>query len=354
SNSVEKYEDKTGHLISQCGLESSGSTGNDFEALAECLKQNSENKKEISSINKSSEKLREDIEQLKSEIITFESDIQKLFEAGSAENEEDFRKNGKVWEKRDELNKALDANRKNISRVTGKGVEFKDFTKQLESLDLSEINGNIRALEETLDEIEDEIDDKNTSLGQISEVISRLNSEDESILLESQRLLLLEDLHEKSREWAKRVIAGYLLQKAVEKYEEERQPAVIREAKSIFSDISGGRYPNIIKPLESDIMVEEINGKRKNVAQLSRGTAEQLYLALRFGYINEYGKHDVRLPVVFDDILVNFDPERKEKSCRAIAQLADNNQILYFTCHPETAMMLKESRPDAVIVDLGI
>jgi len=146
---------------------------------------------------------------------------------------------------------------------------------------------------------------------------------------------------------------GHILSKAVERYEKERQPAVIREATDIFSEISDGRYQRIIKPLESDdVLVEEVAGGRKKVSQLNRGTAEQLYPALRFGYITEFGKHDVGLPVVFDDILVNFDPVRKENSCRAIAGLAEKNQVLYFTCHPDMAEMLEECCGDARVIDM--
>jgi uncharacterized protein YhaN len=57
--------------------------------------------------------------------------------------------------------------------------------------------------------------------------------------------------------------------------------------------------------------------------------------------------------VVFDDILVNFDPVRKENSCRAIAGLAEKNQVIYFTCHPDTVELLTGCVPDARVIDLG-
>ena len=47
--------------------------------------------------------------------------------------------------------------------------------------------------------------------------------------------------------------------------------------------------------------------------ELSRGTGEQLYLALRFGLIEEFAGQAEPLPVVMDDILVNFDVERARR-----------------------------------------
>ncbi|MEA2034536.1 MAG: hypothetical protein U9N40_03475, partial [Euryarchaeota archaeon] len=231
---------------------------------------------------------------------------------------------------------------------------FDAFTAELETLDYPEVAGTITELEERLRETEENIDEQNTSLGQIRESIAQLETEDELAALETRHCALCEDANDFSREWAKRVIATHILDKAVERYEKERQPAVIREATEIFSDISDGRYRRVIKPLdEPGVLVEGATGGRKTVSQLSRGTAEQLYLALRFGYITEFGKHDVSLPVVFDDILVNFDPVRKENSCRAITRLAETNQVLYFTCHPDTVEMLERCCGDVRVIDLS-
>jgi len=73
---------------------------------------------------------------------------------------------------------------------------------------------------------------------------------------------------------------------------------------------------------------------------------------LRFGYIRDYSRNETALPVIFDDILVNFDPVRQRNACHAIKKLSETNQILYFTCHPETAEMLQAAARDVKIVDL--
>ena len=43
---------------------------------------------------------------------------------------------------------------------------------------------------------------------------------------------------------------------------------------------------------------------------LSRGTQEQLYLALRLAHIRNHAAQAAALPVIMDDVLVNFDPDR--------------------------------------------
>jgi len=104
-----------------------------------------------------------------------------------------------------------------------------------------------------------------------------------------------------------------------------------------------GRYTKIIAPVGADtIEVLAAAGERRKPEELSRGTTEQLYLALRFGYIRLRAADHERLPVVMDDILVNFDPHRATEAASAILKLADEHQILFFTCHPETVAQFRK------------
>jgi uncharacterized protein YhaN len=150
------------------------------------------------------------------------------------------------------------------------------------------------------------------------------------------------------------VIAQALLEQTVAFYEQERQPGVVRRASEYLQAITAGRYLRIQYPLgASQPMIVEAGERQKGIDQLSRGLAGQVYLAIRFGYIDEYTETAQSLPVIFDDVLVNFDNERSRQACRAIGELARRHQVLYFTCHPETETMLTEEVPGAVVVNLS-
>ena len=126
-----------------------------------------------------------------------------------------------------------------------------------------------------------------------------------------QRETLVEQLREGARVWARLTIAQNLLDRTRQKFETERQPRVIQHASAFFSRITGQRYRRLYVPMgERSVPVEDHDGAIKLPHQLSRGTREQLYLALRFGLVREFGEHVERLPVVVDEALVNFDPER--------------------------------------------
>ena len=97
-------------------------------------------------------------------------------------------------------------------------------------------------------------------------------------------------------------------------------------------------------------MIDEV-GRDKSPSQLSRGTREQLYLALRFGLIREFGEHAEHLPVVVDEALVNFDAERANLAARAFAELSETNQVLVFTCHRTIADIFASI--GANVIDIG-
>jgi len=85
---------------------------------------------------------------------------------------------------------------------------------------------------------------------------------------------------------------------------------------------------------------------------LSRGTAEQLYLALRFGFIREYSKRSEPLPLIMDEILVNFDSPRAKATASVLADFSREHQILYFTCHPEAVALFREVDPKIPVMEI--
>lgn len=139
-----------------------------------------------------------------------------------------------------------------------------------------------------------------------------------------------------------------LIDLARERYERDRQPAVVRAAESLFETMTEGRYRGVRVPLGGEsITVVTASGEVLPTARLSRGTAEQLYLALRVGLIRSFGEQGPHLPVLMDDIVVNFDAERLKGAAVAVAQLAESRQVIFFTCHEATAAVLAAAVPGA-------
>jgi len=154
----------------------------------------------------------------------------------------------------------------------------------------------------------------------------------------SERLQQLQEqkavLTVQAGQWATRSFCAALFKKTREFYERERQPGVLQEASQYFKHFTDNTYVRVAVPFgEKRIVVEHANGEWLDSSVLSRGTAEQLYLAMRFALAGEFA-HKAALPIIMDDILVNFDRERLYLTVSALDKIAENHQLLLFTCHP--------------------
>lgn len=140
---------------------------------------------------------------------------------------------------------------------------------------------------------------------------------------------------EAAEAWAEAALALWLLDRAKARYEEERQPATLRHASTLFGRMTEQRYERIVRPFGGgDLKVLRRDGERMDASMLSQGTRAQLYLAMRLALAQEYGQRVVELPILLDDVLVAFDDVRRRAAVEALAEIgAGGRQILLFTCH---------------------
>ena len=260
----------------------------------------------------------------------------KLISAvGAKDAEELFRKyeeNEKIrtrMEKRDEAFRTIE----NIAGL-GKAKEMTAYLSTIQKTDL----------EEQLQKTKEEITTLGKELFQIRETLGGKKRDKEMLEggeelagvlteLEAEK----ERLREAYREWLALQVAVRVLNDVKARYEQERQPAVIRNSGRYFSRITGGRYPEIRVSLgEKEVMIFDQKAAVKKIGQLSRGTKEQLLISLRLGFIEEYERASEPLPVIVDEVLVNFDPERALRTAAILEEFAAGRQVLLFTCHPET------------------
>ena len=262
--------------------------------------------------------------------------IDVLLKSGEAEDADDFRRRDRVYQERDDLTATISGALEQMQRISGPGKALDTLRDTLANTDIQSIRDDVRQCETTLEETEARRSELDTERGSIRAMLDGLASEEDSSRLRLERHRLSEELQEHARDWAVRAIAESLIRQAQSKFEQERQPDVIRHAERFFRDVTDDAYQTVFSPLgSSEINVMDAAGNVRTPQQLSRGTREQLFLALRFGLILEMGQHSERLPVIVDEALVNFDPTRGTKAAGSFIELSATNQVLVFTCHPQ-------------------
>ena len=204
------------------------------------------------------------------------------------------------------------------------------------------IEAKIIEIQDIIEESESTIKIHRNRAGEIKNEIRRIEtgSDMASVLtgIETAR----QNLRTAVTNWLSGRLAIELLDEVRTRFENERQPAVINNARDIFSSVTAGKYEKLHVSLDnSGVQVFDNKGAAKTTEQLSRGAREQLLLSLRLGFIKEYEKQAEPLPMIIDEILVNFDPERAKNMAGVLHSFAADSQILMFTCHPHTMELFK-------------
>ncbi|HIH96109.1 MAG TPA: AAA family ATPase [Thermoplasmata archaeon] len=353
---IKEYETKVSSVLEACKRK----TGEinvivELEKITKELNQAIEDSKTLEQRDIDEENLKLELRNLEEKLEERQRTVSELLSQGFAESETEFRENARNWEERNELMDEILREEQNIKRISGEGKPYSDFINELEETSPEDLKEKELQLKEKLDWIENNLSELREKRGGIAKEIEQIERREEGSSIRMGKIVKMQKLEKKSEEWSILTLARTIMGKAIEKYEHERQPGVITEAQSFFSKMTLGRYSRIFAPLdEAKIYAEDKDSRRKDILDLSRGTMEQLYLSLRFGFIREFSKRAESLPIVFDDILVNFDPERFRAACEAIRELAKTNQILYFTCHPESADLLTKIIPDSKMIDIKI
>jgi uncharacterized protein YhaN len=176
-------------------------------------------------------------------------------------------------------------------------------------------------------------------LGAERDRMAEIERSPEAASLRQARADRVAELEVLAETWSITTIALELLRRTRNRYEREHRPEVLKTAEGLLADWTEGRYARIRAPLGKQVQeLERSDGTIVPISGLSTGTAEQLYLALRFGLVEHFAREAESLPIVMDDILVNFDPNRAARAARSIEDLASRHQVLYFTCHPGTPL----------------
>lgn len=152
--------------------------------------------------------------------------------------------------------------------------------------------------------------------------------------------------------YAEARLALELLERAKRRYDAEHQPRLLELASRHFSALTARGYRRVRATEDgAELLAIDRDGKAWAADQLSRGTREQLYLAFRLAVISELSEARGPLPLVLDDVLVNFDRDRQLAAVRAFKEMAGSHQVLAFTCHRELAELFVEE--GAQRVDIG-
>lgn len=154
--------------------------------------------------------------------------------------------------------------------------------------------------------------------------------------LEARREWLRDQLDRRRMEYDAIEQAMAALDRANEALQQRFAPQLNQLASKLLTRLTGGRYETVALDREFEAKARGADGLLpRSTLALSRGTAEQVYLAVRLAIYQLCLPGEDASPVVLDDALLAFDDERMTLALQVLEQLG--RQVLLFSCQRREA-----------------
>ncbi len=233
------------------------------------------------------------------------------------------------------LRASADELRKRIAQLAGQ-QDVDAFIKEVEESDTAEAAVALEALRDDIEKMAAEKSAGDQEIGALRNELKTMADGAGAGEAAEKIQGVLADIRLASEEYARLCISAAILRKEIERYREENQGPVMKRASEIFQILTLGSFNGLTSDFNSkdeQILVGERAGKRVGVEGMSDGTRDQLFLALRLASLECRSAATEPMPLVLDDILVNFDDPRSIACLKILAELSATTQVILFTHH---------------------
>jgi uncharacterized protein YhaN len=224
---------------------------------------------------------------------------------------------------------------KQIRSMIANSLRYEDVEQEIEGTTQADLERRWEMLTARTAETQQRIATLQTQMGESAADMKHLAEDNRLVVAQLELGCVNRKIETVAQRWQTLATASSLVEEVCGKFERERQPETLREASSFLSQLTDGKYTRIWTPLGTNqLKIDSGEGKAVPLEVLSRGTREAVFIALRLSLAAAYARRGVMLPLVLDDVLVNFDGERALHAAETLRTFAElGHQVMMFTCH---------------------
>jgi uncharacterized protein YhaN len=222
-----------------------------------------------------------------------------------------------------------------VRSIIGTHVQYDEVAAEIEGVAAADLERRWESLTTRMTETETRVAQLRTQQGQLAQEMKHLADDNRLSAARLELGCVERQIESASRRWQTLATASCLLEDVCGTFERERQPETLREASTFLAQLTDQKYTRIWTPLGTNqLKIDDGEGRSLPLEVLSRGTREAVFIALRLSLAAAYARRGVMLPLVLDDVLVNFDRDRALHAARTLKTFAElGHQVLMFTCH---------------------
>lgn len=220
--------------------------------------------------------------------------------------------------------------------VSGDGASLSVLEAEAAGADLDQARARLRDLERDLEEVSELIDEAKDNVYRRKhgvESMEQTDTAEASAVLEHRVAILKRHVHR----YVRVRLAASILEREIERYRRENQGPILSRAGEFFPRLTLGRYSGLRVGLDDDgdavLECMRSDGTSVRVEGLSEATRDGLYLALRLASLERYADANEPMPLILDDVLIQFDDDRARAALEVLGEVARTTQVLFFTHH---------------------
>ncbi len=259
----------------------------------------------------------------------------RMLSAAGADSEEEYRNFAVKHQQLAKLTAERGQLTDQISAARGPHISEQQIAAQLDEYGLAGLENRWETLQLQMEEHREHQSKLHQQRGELLKEVKMLGEDSRLDEARLERGAVETEMESLKRQWQVLSLSGLMLDAIRENYEAKRQPETLREASMFLERLTEGAYTRIwTRLVGEELLVDNAAGETLSVQHLSRGTRETVYLGLRLALVSAYARRGAVLPLVLDDVLVNFDSNRAMAAARVLRDFADGGyQLLMFTCH---------------------
>jgi uncharacterized protein YhaN len=225
----------------------------------------------------------------------------------------------------------------------------------IDSVDTAKAQVEAQSLEATAKAQSHQVSETYAVVVQAKDRLAAVGGDEDVALLAEQRKTVLLEIEDDARRNLTLRAGIMAVEAALRRYRDTHRSSMMERASEGFEMLTGGAYAGLVARPEKDhevLFAQAQNGALKPVETLSKGTAFQLYLALRVAGYHEFARSRAPVPFIADDIMETFDNTRAAQSFRLLAEMSKVGQVIYLTHHQHLCDIARTVCPDVTVHDL--
>jgi uncharacterized protein YhaN len=225
------------------------------------------------------------------------------------------------------------------------GLSLEDLRRESESVGADELKTELDRLAAASREVVDQIASLSNEFGAQKIAFDALDGTDQAARAEAQRQEAIAAMADAAERYLRLQTAARLLKWSIEKFRETKQGPMLSKASAIFNGLTMDSFSRLLVDSEGDaprLFGVRPSGEQVDVTGMSEGSRDQLYLALRLAALELQVEQGFTMPLIADDLFINFDDRRTAAGLKVLGDLSRSMQIVFLTHHDHLVPLARE------------